>query len=211
MPFSAEKVYQDLKTEGLPESIHLYYYPKLDEKLIDTKLEEKMDMVREIVAKALAERVKLGIKVRQPLKELKIDSGKYGELKDETELLELIKDEVNVEKLSFHYKEEIKGEIKLDTRITAELERKGQLREIIRRIQEMRKKAKYNVKDIINANYEVKDDQSKVKEIFDNYSEDLKRDLLVENLVRGKSKDVDIGQELDINGEKVWVGVKKIE
>jgi len=207
IPFVSEEIYQNLTGE---ESVHLADYPKSDKKLIDEELNEKMVRVRQIVTEVLAERAARGIKVRQPLSKLKIRGGKI-----ENELIKLIKDETNVKEIELEIDSKLnKTEYikdSLDTQLTKELEIEGMVREIIRRVQEMRKKAKYSVKDVINMNYEVKDSQSKVRKVFDDYSKDLKRDLLVKNLVRGKSKDVDVEQEIDINGEKVWVGVKKIE
>src|SRR3989344_6127318 len=66
MPFFAEEMYRQLKLENMPESIHLFDWPK-DALHTDLDLEQKMDEVRNIVALALAERSAKGIKVRQPL------------------------------------------------------------------------------------------------------------------------------------------------
>src|SRR5690554_8146753 len=46
VPFIAEELYQKLTGE---ESVHLADYPEADENLIDKKLEEKMDLVRNLV------------------------------------------------------------------------------------------------------------------------------------------------------------------
>ena len=207
IPFVSEEIYQNLTGE---ESVHLADYPKPDKKLIDEELSKKMIWIRQIVTEALSERAAKGIKVRQPLSKFKIRGKKL-----EDDLIKLIKDETNVKGIELKIDsklnkvEYIKGS--LCTQLTKELKLEGIVREIVRQVQEMRKKAKYNVRDIIDINYKVKDNQSKVRKVFDDYSRDLKRDLLVKNLVKGRNKDVDVEQEIDINGEKVWVGVKKIE
>ena len=41
MPFFTEEVYQNLKTEEMPDSVHIKDWPKADKKQIDKKLEEK--------------------------------------------------------------------------------------------------------------------------------------------------------------------------
>ncbi|MFH1509944.1 MAG: isoleucine--tRNA ligase, partial [Candidatus Nealsonbacteria bacterium] len=64
-PFLAESLYRELR--GKEESVHLEEYPSPENKFIDSKLEEKMKRVREIVNLGLKERARLGIKVRQPL------------------------------------------------------------------------------------------------------------------------------------------------
>ncbi|MFH1392832.1 MAG: isoleucine--tRNA ligase [Patescibacteria group bacterium] len=126
-PFLAEHIWRELGNES---SVHLVDYPKPRLKLIDKKLEEQMDFAKEAAAKGLALRAKAGIKVRQPLSKLQITNDKLQMTK---ELLELIKDEVNV-------KEIILGDkFELDTKITAELKEEGLIRELARTIQEMRR------------------------------------------------------------------------
>jgi len=147
MPFLAEHIYQAIG--GKKKSVHLEDWPKVNKKLINEKLNQKMEKVREIVTLALAERAKVEIKVRQPLASLKIKNQK-SKIKNK-ELLDLIKDEVNVKKIVFDPK--IKNEIELDTKITAELREEGMIRDIIREIQGMRKKAGLKPKDKILIQY----------------------------------------------------------
>mgnify|MGYP001611538670 FL=1 len=137
MPFFAEEMYQQIKLDAMPESVHLCDWPELKGSgQTDLELETKMDEVRSIVNLALAERAAKGIKVKQPLKKLKIKSLK-SKIKDNKELLDLIKDEVNIKEVVFDTK--IKEEIELDTDITEELKEEGIAREVVRRVQEMRK------------------------------------------------------------------------
>lgn len=95
VPFTAEELYRSL-TDG--ESVHLEMYPKVNEAYIDEKIEEKMDLVRNLVALGRASRENAKIKVRQPLSKVIID-GKYKETI--AELDELIKEELNVKEVDF--------------------------------------------------------------------------------------------------------------
>ncbi|MCD6402592.1 isoleucine--tRNA ligase, partial [bacterium] len=147
-PFISEKIYQRLKKEEAPESVHLCDWPKTNKEKIDSELEEKMGKLRELASLALAERKRLSIKVRQPLRKLKIKNEK---LKEEKDLLELLKEEVHVKEIVFDPK--IKNEIELDTKITPELKEEGQVREVIRQIQTLRKSLGFLPKDKISISF----------------------------------------------------------
>lgn len=95
VPFIAEELYRNLTDN---ESVHLDYYPDYNEKLIDLELEEKMDLVRDLVRLGRASREAVRIKVRQPIKEILID-GKYEEKIED--LVPLIKEELNVKEVVF--------------------------------------------------------------------------------------------------------------
>jgi len=62
-----------------------------------------MKNVREIVALSLSERSSIGIKIRQPLALLKIKN-QSAKIKNNKELLNLIKEEVNVKEIIFDSK-----------------------------------------------------------------------------------------------------------
>ncbi len=137
-PFLAEEMWQNLTGgEFKPEnSVHLQDWPKYDESLIDAKLNEEMVLAREICEHGHSLRKEAGIKVRQPLNKFKIQNSKL----TRDELLQLIKDELNVKEVELaEGKEEMKGE--LDTEITLELKKEGEARDIMRQIQEARKEA----------------------------------------------------------------------
>ena len=70
VPFVTEEIYQNLIVghfDGAPESIHLCEYPKVNEALIDKKLEEDMEHVLDVVVMGRACRNASNIKNRQPL------------------------------------------------------------------------------------------------------------------------------------------------
>jgi len=199
IPFFTEHIYQDFKKSGLKtkESIHLEDWPKTTKKSVNDKLNKKMEKVREIVKLGLAERAKAQIKVRQVLQELTV---KDKTLKNEKDSLELIKQEVNVKKISFG------KELKLNTELTNELKEQGIIREVIRNLQQMRKKQNLTPKDIILIQF--KGDHAisellfrKEKEIV---METRAKDL---ELVKGLKK----GKQINVNGQELQLFIKKVK
>jgi isoleucyl-tRNA synthetase len=73
IPFTTEKIYQDIFTKFQKEkSIHLFEYPKANEKLIDKNLEEEIFQAQKIISDLLASREKLQRSIRWPLKQVTI-------------------------------------------------------------------------------------------------------------------------------------------
>ena len=95
IPFTTEEIYKDLTNE---ESVHLADYPVCDESLIDEKLEEKMDLVRDLISLGRNVREENKVKVRQPISEVVLDGKNKEILKD---LVDLIKEELNVKNVVF--------------------------------------------------------------------------------------------------------------
>lgn len=204
-PFVAEEIHKNITNE---ESVHLADFPVSDEKLIDKELNEKMQLTRRFVKMGLAARAKAGIKVRQPLSELKINEDVGGDLG------ELIKEEVNVKEVSFAggiteepgfvREEEINWEAGLDTKITDELRLEGEARELIRRIQELRKKAGYQVDNRIILSYAGGSD------IFLKFGDLIAKETLAEDLSEGEDKEADISELIALEREPVKVWLKKM-
>lgn len=205
-PFLGEEIYLKVKRPKPNDnySVHLENWPKVNRGLINKKLIQEMKKVREIVTLALAERAKSKIKVRQPLKELRV---KNNELKGEKELLDLIKDEINVKEIVFDNK--IKKEVELDTEITSELREEGIVREVIRNIQEMRKKAKFKPKDKILVRFfgrvTLKEILEKNKSVI--LDEGKLKDLQFGEIVK---KSFDIEEEIKVEEENLKIAIKKI-
>lgn len=98
IPFISEELYKNLTN---CESVHLSDYPICDETLLNGHLEEKMDLVRELISLGRFAREEVKIKVRQPISEVIID-GKHKSLIGDLE--DLIKEELNVKKVVFENK-----------------------------------------------------------------------------------------------------------
>ncbi len=205
MPFLAEEIYQQLKNKDMQESVHLCDWPKTDKKLINNKLEQEMQEVRRIVSLALAERAKINIGVRQALSKLKIKNEK---LKINEELLNLIKDEVNVKEIIFD--EKIKGDIEFDVQITQELKEEGIIREIIRYIQDLRKKSSLTPTDVnIVINYFTKGNLSII--LQKNKKHILESTRSKEIKENKKKQGEFLSQaEFKINDQIIWFGLNKI-
>lgn len=92
----------------------------------------------------------------------------------------------------------------LDTNLTPELLEEGMVRELISKIQTMRKEAGFEVMDKITVSY--KADQ-KVKDIFAKYEEEIAKEVLAESVVADTVSGYQ--KEWNINGETVVLGVEK--
>jgi len=182
MPFFAEEMYSRLKTAKMPESVHLCDWPKAEK--TNDKLEEKMSKVRDIVTLALAKRAESGIKVRQPLSELVIKN------KLDKNLVELIKDEVNVKKVT------VGKQIKLDTKITEELEKEGEYREMVRNVSKIRKEMGLTPKDsvVIDSTFDIINIEEFKKEVG-------AKEFNIKDKVDGK--------EVKINKKVCYISIKK--
>ncbi|MFA6050533.1 MAG: class I tRNA ligase family protein [Candidatus Paceibacterota bacterium] len=141
-PFFAEDLYQKLRGENDCESVHLEKWPEAHsatflEKIFggnkDSKLLSDMEKTRQIVSLGLDARMKANIKVRQPLSLLTVKKS----LEVEGELQNLVTDRVNVKAVAF---KDLEEDAVLDTEITNDLKEEGVIRELIRFVQDMRKK-----------------------------------------------------------------------
>lgn len=94
-PFITEEIYQNLTDE---ESVHLASFPIPDEKLINEELENKMELVRNLISLGRNAREEAKIKVRQPISEVIIDGKNKKVLAD---VIDLIKEELNVKEIVF--------------------------------------------------------------------------------------------------------------
>jgi isoleucyl-tRNA synthetase len=270
IPYTTEEIYTKLTFE---ESVHLRDYPVCDEKLIDEKLEEKMDLVRDIISLGRAAREDVKIKVKQPLKEVLLD-GK--DKKVIGNLDKLIKEELNVKEIVFvddlkdymnftvkpNFKnagpllgskikdfsnflsnlseedilkirngETINFEDKeidnslvdivinskegfnvsvlnnkfviLNTTLTEDLINEGIARELVSKIQNLRKQKEFNVADRINTYYNGDEKLEKVLKDFEKY---IKNETLTIEFIKKE----DLKDKLEINDIECYLDVERI-
>ena len=271
VPFISEEIYTALTNK---ESVHLARFPKCDDKLIDEKIEEKMDLVRDLISLGRNVREEAKIKVRQPISEAILDGKNKNIIGD---LTELIKEELNVKEIKFvddlsiYMNYEVKpnfkvcgpllgssiksfqgyvknfnyGDIKnleegnevkinldgkeititydmLDVRITSkegfnsthegnnfivlnttlnkDLINEGIARELISKIQQLRKNKDFNIVDRINIYYSHNDE---IEEAIEEYRDMIMKDTLAEQIDERN----DLTEEFNINGIEVKLDV----
>ena len=135
--------------------------------------------------------------MRQPLPCLQIKE------KLDKELIELIREEINVKKISFG------KTIKLNTEITQELKEEGLVRDVVRQIQEMRKKAGYKPHHRISVQYfgtkELNNILTRNKSFI--LKETKARDF---NLKEKLNKIFDIELEIKVDQQPLWLAIRKL-
>ena len=94
----------------------------------------------------------------------------------------------------------------LDTAITPELKAEGLARELVRRIQDLRKKAGFNIEDRINTYYQT---DGELGAVFSEWADYIKAETLSEQLTAGTSPIDAFSEEQKVDGQKVVLGVEK--
>ena len=172
-PFLSDSIYLNLVTKKL--SVHLDEWPACKKELTDQEEEiiKNMSFVRQVCELGHAERKRLEIKVRQPLTKIIV---RNCEIKLEQELKQIIKNELNVKQIIL---ETGSGRLKveLDTKITSGLEREGQARELMRAIQEARKKANCQLNEWVIA---------ELPDWPKEFAKEIKKKTLVRQLRKGE-------------------------
>jgi isoleucyl-tRNA synthetase len=208
-PFFAEALYQAAAPAVAGNrkklSVHLEDWVSA-RGTFDKRLVADMEKVRSFAAAGLAKRAEAGIKVRQPLKELRIKNKELSR-----ELLEILKDEVNVKEVAADAK--LKGDVALDTAVTPELREEGVVRELVRMVQDLRQKADCKPSEKVSVWLSVPQELS---DIVKRHEALLKREVnakAVSYLPAGQA-DAKSGKtrahlESKLGEWEVWVGVKK--
>jgi len=148
MPFVSETIYRNLVggRPGRPASVHLCDWPALDPSLGDPSLQKEMKRLRRLVETALKARNEAGIKIRQPLASMRAADRAL-----DPELEGILLEELNVKRVEYAGEG---GGVLLDTVLTAELRLEGLARDVVRGIQELRKRSGFSVDDRIAIFYQ---------------------------------------------------------
>lgn len=165
-PFITEEIYRNLTKE---ESVHLSDWPKSKElKTEDKRLLENMDKVKKIVEAGHAIRKEKQIALRQPLSRVMINGSGLESFYD------LIKDELNVKDVLGGGKK-----VEIDTKITPELKAEGEMRDIVRKIQEERKNLKTELDEMVEVT---------LPEWPKDFEDEIKKRALVSSISKGAFK-----------------------
>jgi len=161
-PYLAEDVYQNVITPlaktKTKESAHMEDWPKSNEKIIDEKLEKEMAIVKQIVEASYAARHDAGIKLRWPIASVVVVSEKKEVAEAVKSLKDVMKAMCNAKKIDskskkpegeFAKAETPIGDVFVDTAMSGKLLDEALFREIVRKVQSMRKNAGLKVSDKI--------------------------------------------------------------
>ncbi|MDE2018802.1 MAG: class I tRNA ligase family protein [Patescibacteria group bacterium] len=203
-PFFAEGLYAALG--GPKESVHLEEWPANGEWSMEhgawNEILENMQTARDLAALGLAARADAKIKVRQPLSEFTV---KNMELEGKEEFLVILRDEINVKKVSFDKTLEVDS--KLNITITPELHEEGLLRELARMVQELRQKAGLEPKDKIALYLEL---PAGIRATVQKNELPLKSDVGAGLVEYKRTEKFDAEEETKLENDPVWVGIRKI-
>jgi len=195
MPFAAEEIYQKVRERKGEESVHLEEWPRV-QKVSNKSREviENMGKVREVVSLGLEERARHGIKVRQPLRKLSTTVA----FPDGYQVL--VGDELNVKEIIWD--KNLTATLVLDTDISPELKEEGDLRELIRNVQDLRKNEKLTPHDFAVLFVDA-DDSS--KSFVSKFEKEIKKATMMKEIRFEKTG----GEEVKIGELSFKIGIKK--
>jgi len=209
VPFLAEELFLQLTGGEAGESVHLLDWPKAGS-VNETVLRE-MAEIRLGIEQGLSQRAAHKLKVRQPLAEALVSMSKLPESSETAvHYTQIVREELNVKyaRLSEMLSKGMEGtlyEAVLDFELTPELKREGIMRELVRQVQEARKKAGLQVNDRIRLVLEAADDE--VKQAVVEHADTIKSETLAvslnEDAVSGYKAEAKVDDtELTISLEK---------
>ncbi|MBM3331792.1 isoleucine--tRNA ligase [candidate division WOR-3 bacterium] len=221
MPFLAEELYQSLVQpgeNGVAESVHLCPYPEPEAALIDLCLEKEVGVVRAVVSLGRAAREKTKLKVRQPLQAVLLRLNEPGEKEAILRHAETIKEELNVHDLLFGEKdapfpadyavEECpERAVGICTTLTAELENEGFARELVHKVQNLRKSAGFEVTDRIRLHCLASPRLTAAVKAFEDY---IRRETLAVVVTDELPPESDVRKSTKINREPAELALKRV-
>ncbi|MBM3313132.1 class I tRNA ligase family protein, partial [candidate division WOR-3 bacterium] len=225
MPFLAEEMYQNLVPGNLgdnpasvswPESVHLTAYPEPHLSLMDEALEREVAVVRSLVSLGRAAREKAQLKVRQPLASALVFLGEVTERDAVLRHAETIKEELNVRDLGlsetaafptdFMSESDQERAVAVCVRLTSDLENEGLARELVHKVQNLRKAAGFEVADRIHLYCQGSSRLTAAVRAFEDY---IRRETLAVTITEGTALEADIRDTTKVNREPAELALKK--
>jgi isoleucyl-tRNA synthetase len=223
MPFLAEEMYQNLVVTvypDAPESVHLADFPKADESLIDENLSADIRLAMKVSSLGRAARAQTAIKVRQPLNaaviRVRSEREKTGLKRSEEQILEelnvkslVFSDEISINETNVSlsaFCEEGELGVAVDTNISPELAKEGLTREIVHRLQTMRKTAGFEIADYIVTYYQ---SDEYMQEVMQGYGDYIKHETLSREIRCESPPEASFIEEHKLGGHTITLGVIK--
>jgi isoleucyl-tRNA synthetase len=221
-PFLAEEIYQNLVgsvSKDAPESVHLADFPVADKSKIDKKLAADTKLAMKISSLGRAARSEAGIKVRQPLAKVIVKVGAKKEREALERLTPQLLEELNVKGLEFAESvEELEKKgyvvvtegshsVAISKDIPAELLAEGVAREIVRRLQTMRRSAGFDIADHIVTCYRGDD---YIKRVMSDFADYIKQETLSKELVEGAPGMGAFTESHSLSGHEITLGVRRL-
>jgi isoleucyl-tRNA synthetase len=223
VPFITEYIYQNIARDEF-ESVHLCDYPSPDESLIEAGLENSMDLVSGLVEAGRRARSDAGIKIRQPLREVVVVCSE-GKREKVAILAGIVKDELNVREVKLedvtkkdeftaddeykHVEMDEDTTLFLDIGLDKSLIEEGVVRDLVRRIQGMRKDLDLEYTAKIRVMYECDEE---VKEAINKFSDYICEETLAESIEESSAKGEQVYDKKWKIGEKeVYLGIECVD
>lgn len=222
-PFLAEKIYLDsFRMEGDPDSINMVSLSRPDSSMIDEELESLMEVAKTIISSVGQARANVGLKRRQPLREMIVSSEDPRLRRAIEKFAEVIAVESNVKILKLDGPPEggswaegsfNGGKVYISLEIGEEEMLEGLSREIIRRIQLMRKELGLTIGVERIEVYIQGDDlvRRAVESFYDDIAWNSDSDLIQMVESSEEVSRSSLGKEWEIDGRKVFIWVRKLE
>ena len=220
-----------------PDSVHLADFPAPDPSLVDPALMEATRLAMRISSMGRSARSKSGLKVRQPLTAAAIRTRTPAERAYIAQVRPQILDELNIKDLEIldsdaplyrQAQEQANGEpntvvqtgqytatleagymVAIDRRITPELAEEGIARELVHRIQGLRRAANFDVTDRIQTWYHAPDDLSRV--MRGNFAPYIREETLSDQLQPGHPPDGAQSETAKIEGQEITLSVRRAQ
>ncbi len=220
-PFIAEEIYQNLVRSVEPdavESVHMTDFPVADRDKIDTKLVDATSLAMMVCSLGRAARAKAGIKVRQPLSTVLVKARSQTEKDNLHRLAYQILDELNVKRIEFAdgevpvdspgYSSAVEGDywVAVATDLSPELEAEGIAREVVRRLQTMRRSAGLDITDTITVYYQ---GVSLIQQVMEQFADYIKQETLSQKLVSDTPPNGIYTEKYRLLDSEVVFGIKK--